>query len=259
MQTTMTNKPLSGLKILITRPKGQAQSLSEALSALGATTIEVPTIKILPASNLTAIDEAAMHLNRYDWVIFTSVQGVHFFKERLDELQIPASVFEDIRVAAIGPATATALEDAFKKADYVPAQNLSEKIVEGLGDVSGMRILLPRADIASKTLPTALRARGALVDELVAYRTVIPQEPTREELSSLLGRVDLVTFTSPSTVQNLANMLGQRDFKSLVRKVKVACIGPVTEHAARRLGIAVDIVAKTHTVKALVEAIVNEI
>jgi uroporphyrinogen III methyltransferase/synthase len=259
MQTT-THKPLSGLRILVTRPEEQARALSGRLSRLGAATIQVPTIKILPTEDNEAFDKAVTGVTSYDWVIFTSVHGVHFFTERMQALKVPREIIENVRVAAIGPSTATALELAIKKPDYVPKQYLSEKILEGLGDVNGKRVLLPRADIASKTLPAALRARGALVDELTAYRTVVPPELTSERLNSILaGGLDLVTFTSPSTVRNLAEIVGHRELASLLGRVKVACIGPVTEKAANELGIAVDIVAKAHTIDALVEAIVDEI
>ncbi len=259
MQTT-TQKPLSGLRILVTRPTEQAQSLSSRLTQLGATTIEVPTIKIIPAKESAAFDEALRNVASYHWLIFTSVHGVNFFAERMQKLKIPRDLSENVRIAAIGPSTAKALELAIKKADYVPSEFLSEKIVEGLGDVNGKRVLLPRADIAPKTLPTALRARGALVDELIVYRTVLPIELTPDRLNSILaGGLDLVTFTSPSTVRNMAEVLGNRELLRSLKDVKVACIGPVTEKAANELGITVDIVAKTHTIEALVEAIVNEI
>jgi uroporphyrinogen-III synthase len=259
MQTT-TQKPLSSLKILVTRPAEQARTLSDRLSRLGATTIDVPTIKILPTSDNEAFDKAVRELELYDWVIFTSVHGVRFFTERMQALQVSRETFEKVRVAAIGPSTARALELTIKKPDYVPKEYLSEKILEGLGDVNRRRVLLPRADIASKTLPAALRARGALVDELTVYRTVVPPELTSERLNSIhAGGLDLVTFTSPSTVRNLAEVLGRPELGSFLRDVKVACIGPVTEKAANELGIPVDIVAKAHTIDALVEAIVDEI
>ena len=258
MQTSL--KTLEGVKILITRPEKQNIPLSAKLRNLGATTIELPTITILPPNNTDPLDKSILGILRYDWVIFTSVHGVHFFVERMQALNVPRDLLENVRVAAIGPSTASALEHAIKIPDYVPKQYLSEKILEGLGDVNGKRVLLPRADIAAKTLPAALRARGALVDELTAYRTIVPPELTSERLNAILASgLDLVTFTSPSTVRNLAEVLGRRELESFLRKVKVACIGPVTEKAANELGIAVDIVAKAHTIDALVEAIVDEI
>lgn len=253
-------KPLSGMRILVTRPIEQAQTLSEKLRGLGATTIELSTIQIVPAANSVALDRAVRIVGEYDWVIFTSVHGVRLFMERMVELKIPAEILRKIRVAAIGPATAAALECAGKRPDYMPDDYLSEKIVEGLGDVKGRRILLPRADIASKKLPLLLRERGALVDEVVAYRTVRPTELTAERVRSILADgVDLVTFTSPSTVRNMAQVLGVQQLGRLLENVKVACIGPVTVQEAKEFGMDVSIVAHVHTIDALVEAIVNEV
>lgn len=253
-------RPLSGVRVLITRPIGQASVLSDKLRHFGATTVQLPTIEIVPAEDTAPLDIALRNLTEYSWIIFTSVYGVEFFAKRVAELSVPPKVLRTLRVATIGPATAKALERAIKKADYVPKQYLSEKIIEGLGDVKGKRILLPRADIASNKLPTLLRERGAFVDELVVYRTVTPNDLTMERLTSILAEgLDLVTFTSPSTIRNLAHVVGDKQLVSFMRNVKVACIGPVTVEAARGFGMKVDIVARSHTVDSLVEAIVNEI
>lgn len=253
-------KPLSGVRVLVTRPMEQAEALSGKLRVLGATAIELPTIQVVPAEETAALDKAARDISEYDWAIFTSVHGVQFFMKRMAALNVEPEAFRKVRVAAIGPATAAALEREGKKPDYIPNEYLSGKIVEGLGVVKGRRILLPRADIAARKLPALLRKRGALVDEVVAYRTVIPRDLTRERLNTILsGGVDLVTFTSPSTVRNMAQVLGGRKLRWLLRNVRVACIGPVTVEAARKLGIDADIVAETHTIDALVDVIVNEI
>lgn len=253
-------QPLSGMRILVTRPVKQAQSLSEKLRRLGATPVELPTIEIIPVEETDSLDRALRILGEYDWVIFTSVHGAHSVLKRMSELKIAPETLQNLKVAAIGPPTATVLGRAGKKADYIPAEYLSEEIAHGLGEVKGKRILLPRANIASKKFPSLLRERGALVDDVVAYRTVIPRELTPERLRTILGEgVDLVTFTSPSTVRNLAQVLGEGELERLLKNVKVACIGPVTVEAAKELGIDVDIVAQNHTVDSLVEAIVNEI
>ena len=169
-------------------------------------------------------------------------------------------VLDRVEVAAIGPATSQELERFGKIPSYVPEEYLSKQVAQGLGDVRGKRILLPRADIASKKLPSLLRQRGALVDEVVAYRTVIPDELTSVRLRSLLDAgVDLITFTSPSTVRNFVQALGASELQSRLKDVKIACIGPVTVEAAEELGVHVDIVALNHTIDGLVEAIENEI
>ena len=253
-------KPLFGATILVTRPIEQAQSLSEKLRELGAMTVEVPTIDMIPAENYDTLDEILERLNEYDWIVFTSVHGVRFFLKRMSDLKIAHSALKQVMLAAIGPATASALERTVKKPDLVPTEFLSWKIADGLGDVKGKRILLPRADIASKKLPDLLRERGALVKEVVAYRTIIPPELTRDYLSCIFARgVNLVTFTSPSTVRNFARVLGPDKLGQLLSMVKVACIGPVTLEATKEFGINVDIVSEIHTIDGLVEAIVDEI
>jgi len=185
---------------------------------------------------------------------------VQFFSQRLQELGESSDKLKQVKVAAIGPATAAALERLGKEPDYVPAQYLSEKIAAGLGDVTGKRILLPRADIASKKLPELLRQCGAKVEEVVAYRTVIPEDLSADRLRSVLNQgIDVVTFTSPSTVRNLAQIVGASELQVLLKGVKVACIGPVTAETTKNLGIQTDIVARTHTIDNLVEAIENGI
>ncbi len=252
-------KPLTGMRIVVTRPKELTHTLSERLRELGATIVELPTIEIIPVENTAPLDDTIRRLDEYDWLILTSVHGAQFFMGRLAALKVSLELLNGLKVATIGPATAAALERAGKTPDYIPDEYLSERIVHGLGNVRGKRILLPRADIASKKLPALLHERGALVDEIVAYRTVAPRDLTCERLKSVLDEgVDLVTFTSSSTVRNFARALGGHKLGRFLHDVKVACIGPVTVEAARELGIEVDIVAKTHTIEALVEAIVNE-
>jgi len=253
-------KPLSGLRVLVTRPEGQAHTISQKLRDLGATALELSTIQIVRPWHTTELDHAIGTLANYDWVIFTSVHGVRFFSERMVALNVAPETLMSRRVAAIGPATAAALEGIGKKPDYMPSEYLSEKIAAGLGDVHGKRILLPRADLASRKLPLVLQKRGALVDDIMAYRTVIPSDLTAEKVKSIFNEgVDWVTFTSPSTVRNFARVIGDNEVARFLRGTKIACIGPVTSEAAERFGIGVDVVAQTHTVDALIEEIVNEI
>jgi uroporphyrinogen III methyltransferase/synthase len=260
MMQTASMKRLSGIKIMVTRPKEQTQELSEQLRALGGTVIELPTIEILPPAELAPLDDAAQNLRNYDWVIFTSVHGVRSFLSRLKSLNIPIRNLGLTKVAAIGPVTTSALKSVAIEPKYVPSEYLSERIVQGLGNVRGKRILLPRADIASKVLPTLLRENGAIVAEVAAYRTVAPQELTLERVKELFADgIDLVTFTSPSTVRNLVQVVGKNELVQFLSKVKVACIGPVTVEAVRELGLDVKIISKEHTVNGLVEAIANEI
>jgi uroporphyrinogen III methyltransferase/synthase len=258
MQTTL--EALAGKRILITRPAGEAKALSIKLNALGATTIEVPTIEITNPINSTPLDESIRNLTKYDWVIFTSVQGVRFFVNRMAKLKISTEILNGLKIAAIGSATAHALELADKRANFIPEAYLTERIASDLGDVRGRFILLPRANIASKKLPLMLRQRGAIVEEVIAYRTLIPPQLTSDLLIGILeSGIDLVTFTSPSTVQNFVQILNEKKRAgSLLKNLKAACIGPVTGKTAKRLGINVPIIANTHTTEALVEAIVSE-
>jgi len=251
---------LAGVRILITRPKRENQTLARKLRAHGAVTFELPTIEVVPPADTRLLDAAIGELPKYDWIIFTSVQGVRFFHERMNALGQPTESLYGSKIAAIGPATARELKKLGKKPDFVPAEFLSKQIARGLGSVEGKRILLPRADIASKELPGLLKNQGAVVEEVVGYRTIVPTDLSGDRLQSILNQgVDVVTFTSPSTVRNLAKIAGAESLEGLLKDVKIACIGPVTAEAARELGIHVDIVARNHTVDDLVEAIVNEI
>jgi len=252
-------RPLDGKRILITRPKEQAEALSRKLRALGAATIELPTIAILPPDDWMPFDKHLRRMDSYDWIVFTSVHGVRFFLKRMADLGIPDAQLRNRKVAAVGPATAEALQDAGKKPDYMPKEFLTEQIAVGLGDIRGKWILLPRADIASKKLPDVLRARHAIVEETVAYRTVAPDDLTAEKVKEMFRGIDLVTFTSPSTVTNVAKIVGEKELPAVVGSCRVACIGPITLQTARMFGLNVHAVASTYTSEALVEAIVNEI
>jgi len=258
----MTHLPLRDKKILITRAKEQAGGLSERLRALGAEPIEFPTIAIAPLEDFSPLDCALKHLavSHYQWVIFTSVNGVRFFFERLKALGYNARLLSAVKLAAIGPATAEALAQHGLKVHYMPTRYLAEEIAAGVGDVLGQRILLPRAAIAPKKLAEELRAKGALVDEVAAYRT-LPTDAKADELQKLLGngQIDLIAFTSASTVQNFAKLLDGLDLTQALSKVKVACIGPITAQAAEELGLKVHILAEEHTIDGLVKAIVQEV
>ena len=251
-------KPLNGMRVIITRPEDEVPSLAEKLRKLGAKTLYLPTIAIAPPQSTYELDRAVRSVSQYDWVVFTSVNGVRHFNERAEALHVAFNGLNP-KVAAIGPATAAALERMGRRPDYVPDEYLSEEIARGLGDVNGKRILLPRADIASEKLPLLLRQQGAFVDEVVAYTTVIPNNLTPTRLKQTFAEgVDIITFTSPSTVKNFTQAVGAAELKQLLRGVKVACIGPVTVEAAEELGVHVDVVALNHTIDGLVKAIENE-
>lgn len=251
---------LQGKRILVTRAKEQASVLSERLRALGAEPIELPTITIAPLEDFQLLDRAIKLLvdAQYDWIIFTSANGVRFFLERLQVLGHDAQRLSAMKLAAIGPATAEALKKRGLKVHYMPTRYLAEEIAAGIGDVQGKSILLPRADIAPRQLAEALRAKGALVDEVVAYRT-LPADAQAARPKKLLNEIDVITFTSASTVRHFAQLLDGPDLVRALSKVKVACIGPITAKAAEELGLKVDILAEEHTIDGLVKAIVREV
>ena len=250
-------RPLFGKRVLVTRARPQASALSQRLQELGAEPVEFPTIAIAPPSDWSNLDQALDKLATYDWVIFTSANGVEAVVERLRALGSDLRLLGGPHVAAIGPATAQALQGQGVRVDFVPSVYVAEEIAAGIGDVRGQRVLLPRADKARPALAQGLRQKGALVDEVVAYRTTAASSG---DLQAILGngKIDIVTFTSSSTVKNLATALGGRpqELGQALSGMLVACIGPVTASTAQELGIRVDVVAREHTIQGLVDAIV---
>ncbi len=194
-------KPLENKRILITRPRAQAVDLCDKLAALGATPIVFPTIEIAPLEDTSLLDEALRTLDQYQWLIFTSVNGVKAFWDRLNLTGLQDLSGFSGNIAAIGPATAQALEAHGVAVTLIPDEYVAESIVANIGDVRGRRILLPRADIAREALALELRRRGAVVDEIAAYRT-LPAKPDPIGLAELQRGVDVITFTSSSTVRN---------------------------------------------------------
>ncbi len=250
------NRPLFGKRVLVTRSRAQASVLSDLLAREGALPVELPTIEVLPPDSFTPLDEALARLSTYHWVVFTSVNGVDFFFHRLHHLGRDAKALATARLAAIGPATAKALEARGVRPDLVPSEYLSAKIVEAFQgvDLEGQRVLLPRADLAGRDLPQGLRERGALVDDIAVYRTLAPEESRQALLPLLEGpSLDIATFTSSSTVRNLVALL-DGDLR-LLQKACIACIGPVTAETAQELGLRVDVVAREHTIPGLVESL----
>ncbi|MBI2910018.1 MAG: uroporphyrinogen-III C-methyltransferase [Chloroflexi bacterium] len=250
------NRPLFGKRVLVTRSREQASHLSRLLRESGANPVELPTIEIVPPVDFRPMDEAIRDLAEYDWVIFTSANGVSSFFERVAALGLDARSFGRAKVCAIGPATADSLECHGIKADYVPVRYLSQEIVAGLKleRMAGKRVLLPRADIASPELTEGLRELGARTGEVVAYRTIL-HETSRGAARKLFEeqKVDIVTFASSSTATNLAALLDNN--LSLLKNTLVACIGPVTAETAAKLGFKVDVVAREHTIPGLVKAL----
>jgi len=258
-------RPLFGKRVAVTRSRAQASDLVEALRQAGAEPVEFPTIRVVPpADGYAALDEAVARLRSgepaYDWIVFTSVNGVEHFFSRLDRGGDVRDL-KGIMLAAIGPATAAALGSRGLKPDYVPPEYRAEAVIEGLlaKGIAGSRVLIPRALEAREVLPEKLAQAGAEVDVVTAYETVLEGTGT-EDMKQMLsaGEIDIITFTSSSTVKNFAQLLDGMDLSSLAGSVTVACIGPVTADTARELGLSVDLVADDYTIPGLVQALISQ-
>ena len=254
-------RPLFGRRVVVTRARAQAGELSRALEALGAEVFEFPTIEIQPPEDFGLLDEAIRGLDSFDWVVFTSVNGVEAFVERLGRHGLDLrAVPRQAKVAAIGPATAGRVEEAGLRVDVTPEEYRAEALIEALeGDsLEGKRVLIPRAKVAREILPEKLREAGAEVVVPPAYESV-PSSEGKEQLEKLLedGEIDCVTFTASSTVENFVRAFGEEESSQLLSRARVACIGPITAETARRHGIGVDVEADEYTIPGLVDAVTN--
>jgi uroporphyrinogen III methyltransferase/synthase len=251
-------KPLFGRGVVITRPEEQAGELAALLWSRGARVIHFPTIKIEPPSSWAALDGAIERIETFDWLIFTSANGVRFFFQRLQDLGRDIRDLKGVRLCTIGPATAEALKRLGLTVDLVPAEFVSEGVVTAFAgqNIRGKKVLLPRAEKARDVIPAGLKEMGAFVETVTAYRTVNSGR-SRTELETLYeaGKLDVITLTSPSTVQNLIEIMGPDH--PLLGDVKIACIGPVTAEAARQAGLVIDILQDRYTIPDLVEALVR--
>jgi uroporphyrinogen-III synthase len=258
-------------RILITRPRARANGFAEKLRLAGFESVFFPVIEIQPIKNNPALDRALEKLNCYEWIVFTSVNGVEVVfdvlarnevtKQSPTEIQgLLRSARSDMtpKVAAIGPKTAEALQSHGLTPDFVPVEYVAESILPGLGDLQGKWVLLPRAEIARKALPEAIVAAGGLAHEIAVYKT-LPAQPDSNGLAALQAGVDWITFTSPSTVRNFIEIVRNHkmDPFHLTGSPKVACIGPITERAAREEGFEVTLVAQKYTTEGLVRALQN--
>ena len=254
------DKPLFGKRVLVTRSRTQASILRRMLSDEGAEAIEVPTIEIAPPEGFSDLDEAIRNLGGFRWVVFTSVNGVVAFFNRLNGLGLDARALGSNQVCAIGPITTKALEQRGVVPDFTPPSFTAERLAQGLSElgVAGAKVLMPRTNIAPEDAARALERLGAEVHQPVAYRTLTPEgsaEKARELLTH--GKIEIATFTSSSTVQNLLELLDGDP--SLLQNVLIACIGPVTARKARELGLKVDVTARRHTVAGLVQALKDHV
>ena len=248
--------PLSGQRVLITRPREQTAAFVRGLETLGARTAVFPTVEIRPLEDAAALDAAVRGLPEQDWLVFTSANGVRHFMARCEALGCTESL-RRLDIAAIGPQTARLLEDRGLSVSLVPEEYRAEGILAALGAdrVRGRRFLLARVAGARDVLPETLRRWGAAVTVVEAYRN----EPVRHgarQLARMLDQVDWVTFTSPSTVTAFMDLLDQAGGR-FPAEARVACIGPITADAARERGLAVDVEAREYTVAGLIQALVE--
>lgn len=250
-------KPLFGKTVLVTRAREQASALTSQLEERGAQCIEAPAIKIVDPESFAIVDEAIQSLAGYDWLIFTSTNGVDYFFNRLHKAGLDSRALATAKVAAIGVQTASHLERFGIRADIIPLEFRAEGIVEALTDLvkPGMKVLIPRALIARDILPIKLAEMGAQVTVAPAYRTVVGETDGKILATKLAqGEISLVTFTSSSTVTNLLELLGEGG-SELVAKAKVACIGPITATTCIENGIKPDVIADEYTINGMVKAI----
>jgi uroporphyrinogen-III synthase len=247
---------LDGMKIVITRPRAQADSFARELEGLGAAPIAFPVIEIEQVEDTSSLDRALTKLSCYEWMVLTSVNGVEKVWERLSLLGLNGPLPENTRIAAIGPKTSAALQSHGIAPDFVPQEYVAEAIVPGMGDLRGRWVLLPRADIARPALADAILRAGGIAHEIAAYRTA-PGVPDAQAIESLKAGVDVLTFTSSSTVVNFDKVVRDAglDPLNLPGNPLVACIGPITAQTAQQLGFHVAIMASEYTTKGLSYAI----
>jgi uroporphyrinogen-III synthase len=262
--TPNENRPLAGTRILVGRARHQAGGLSASLRGLGAAVIEIPFIEIRKPESYASVDGALKNIETYDWLILTSVNGVEAMWERVRRLRITRRHLKHLQIAAIGPATKMAIVKHGLKVKMVPEEYVAESVVKGLRDkVSGKRVVLIRAKVARDVIPEELRRAGAQVDVVEAYETVVP-EKSRERLRALMKnaarRPHVVIFTSSSTANNFAELLGKNKAGAVdagwLGQVQIASIGPVTSATLRALHMPATIEAREFTMGGLIRAIV---
>lgn len=256
-------RPLFGKRILVTRPTLQASAFSDLIAAAGGEAVECPTIEIVPPEDWGPLDAALERLSTYNWLIFTSVNGIAPFMNRLMETHRDVRALAGLTMCCIGPRTAEALSTYGLRADVIPERFQAEGILEALGQrqIRGARILIPRALVAREILPDQLRGRGAQVDVVAVYRTIRPAVATDRLLEQLRAHaLHIISFTSSSTVRNFLELFSSKEeMLRLVGETSIACIGPITAATAREAGLTVHVMAVQNTVPALAEAIAEHV
>ncbi|TVL94854.1 uroporphyrinogen-III C-methyltransferase [uncultured Candidatus Kuenenia sp.] len=255
------NRPLFGKTIVVTRSREQASEFADRLYEFGANVIEFPTIEIVKPDSIQPLDEAINTINTYDWLVFTSINGVDSFFQRLFELGKDVRVLKGLKICAIGPATAGGIERYHIRVDCKPPKFVAESVAEELKRVTaikGERFLLPRADIARSYLPEELQKSGGEVNDLIVYKTLMGQPKDVNILEKVRnGEINIITFTSSSTVRNFVQLIGKENITSLKGHIQFASIGPITTKTAEEMGIDIAIKAKEYTIPGLVNAILE--
>lgn len=248
-------KSLSGKKVVITRPQSQSKSFITALKAQGAEPLCFPMIETKLTSDLNDLDKAIENIESYDWLVFTSINGVKYFLDRLGQLSFDVGDLKNLKICTVGPKTSAALNKRGIDVDLVPKDYVAEGLLVEFGEVKGKKFLLPRAKEAREILPDTIRAEGGIIDVVTTYETVKPkgvgdikQEIEKEE-------IDFITFTSSSTVTNFLSLFDESEIEKVRNKFKVAVIGPVTKKTAISAGLTVDVMAEEYTIDGLVLAI----
>lgn len=255
-------KPLWGKRIVVTRSRKQASVLADRIMELGGEAIEFPTIEISKENDLSDLYNCFSHIEDYSWIIFTSVNTVDIFFSELSSRGLDIRDLKGIKICAIGPVTKEKLQSKGLQVDILPKEYKAEGIIEELGEniKLGQMVLLPRARGARGILPESIRQMGAQVDEVYLYQAVPAASISSSTRNSIInGQVDVITFTSSSTVTNFVTMIGSENIRRIADQVKVACIGPITAETARKHGFTVDILARQYTIDGLVEAILTSI
>jgi uroporphyrinogen III methyltransferase/synthase len=253
-------RPLFGKRVLVTRARDQATEFTDLLKLYGADPVEFPTIEVVPPESWEALDGAIRKIEQYHWLIFTSVNGVLYFLERLKAGGKDIRALKGIKLCAIGPRTAQEIERMGIRVDLMPDEYVAEGLIEQMGRkrLQGQWILIPRAEVARDVLPEALTQMGAHVDVVTAYRTVRPVRDLEWVKNLLQGhQISVITFTSSSTVRNFVEMFGPEETRRLLNGVVVACIGPITAKTVEEYGMTVQILPKDSTIPSLAQAIVE--
>ncbi|HEY3915121.1 MAG TPA: uroporphyrinogen-III C-methyltransferase [Verrucomicrobiae bacterium] len=253
-------RALFGRRIVVTRTREQASQLSRRLLDLGADVLEIPTIRIVPPSGKHEIADMLLELNSYDWIVFTSPNGVSAFFEFFFKVFDDLRDIGGVRIAAVGPATAAKLKELHLKVDVTPDEYVASKITKAMaadGSIENLNVLLLRAEEANQELPKELEAAGAIVDDIAVYKTVPETEDRNQAAARLLEEgADWITFASSSAVESFNKRFGLKELLTRYPQLKLASIGPETSKAIVALGLKPHIEAKEHTIEGLVKALV---